>query len=413
MRWILALVEVLNVLVQWIAGDSELPSPPGWCPCSNLELCRSVPTDHQHQVEVIVFDHGEMDYQHYDWSKVTAVVLSDRSEKRILCVAHENKARVLLQGKITTEELTNQKSRKAWLRRTTSFVKILDMDGIYLEMQGITRPGSLEYEALSHLINDITVLLHRAIPGSQVIMNVPWSPTCPGGRCYDFVTIAKSCDFLIVMSFNIQDQMWDECFAKANAPYDQIFAGLAAYIRLGIDSRKLLMGIPWFGYDYPCMQLFEAGRCRLRMSPHGGALCSSIVATQIRYKDIVQLLPRSITGRYWDDNYKSPYFVYKVNNTFHEVWYDDPESISLRSTIVRKLNLGGVGAWFGNSLNYSVNPIAAMQTEEMWNALYPPMGGDLEPTLAVCGNGSEGSRSGEIRRLRISLVRCLPPFAST
>ncbi|XP_078075349.1 di-N-acetylchitobiase-like [Mustelus asterias] len=206
---------------------------------------------------------------------------------------------------------------------------------------------------------------------ARVTMNVPWSPNCTSDGCYDFVSIAKSCDFLFVMPSDFDRQKWDYCFAKANAPYDQTYAGLSAYIKLGVDSRKLIMGISWLGLDYPCTQLFEPGRCKLREYQFRGSRCSSFVATWIPYKQIMELLLRSITGRYWDDNYKSPYFVYKVNNIYHEVWYDDPESISLRSTIVRKLNLGGLGAWSGNSLSYSVNPIEAMQTEEMWNALSP------------------------------------------
>ncbi|XP_078075348.1 di-N-acetylchitobiase-like [Mustelus asterias] len=226
-------------------------------------------------------------------------------------------------------------------------------------------------KAPSMILSNPNITKDKSSRPPPVIMNVPWSPDCTDGRCYDFVTLAKFCDFLLVMPSDFNIKMGDDCFAKASVPYHQTYAGLAAYIRLGIDARKLITGVPWFGYDYPCTQLFEPGRCKLQEHYFGGSRCSSSVAKPILYKQVMQLLPKSVTGRHWDGNSESPYFVYKVNNTFHEVWYDDPESISLRSTIVRKLNLGGVGAWFGNSLNYSVNLIAAMQTEEMWNALYP------------------------------------------
>ncbi|XP_048457517.1 di-N-acetylchitobiase-like [Rhincodon typus] len=205
----------------------------------------------------------------------------------------------------------------------------------------------------------------------SVSLSVPWTPNCPNGNCFDYVSMAKSCDFLYVKAYDMQLEMWDECFAKANAPYHQTLSGLSNYIKLGVDPKKLILGLPWYGYDYPCEHFYEPGRCKLKKFTSKGAPCSSQIANQVEYKQIMQMLPRSITGRYWDDNYKSPYFVYKDKDVYHEVWYDDPESLSLKSSIVKKLKLGGVGAWFGNSLNYSENPTAAMQTEDMWKALCP------------------------------------------
>ncbi|GCB69448.1 hypothetical protein scyTo_0013972 [Scyliorhinus torazame] len=119
------------------------------------------------------------------------------------------------------------------------------------------------------------------------------------------------------MSVHMRSETGDECFAKANAPYDHTYTGLSAYINLGIDSRKLVMGVPWYGNDYLCKHFQE------------------------------------------------------LADEYHEVWYDDPESLSLKATIMKKLKLRGIGAWFGGFLNYSVNPTAAMQTEDMWNALCP------------------------------------------
>ncbi|XP_062921141.1 di-N-acetylchitobiase-like [Mobula hypostoma] len=61
-----------------------------------------------------------------------------------------------------------------------------------------------------------------------------------------------------------------------------------------------------------------------------------------------------------------------VGNTYHEVWYDDPESISMRVSIVLKLNLRGVGVWTANEINYADDARARMQAAEMWNAVCPP-----------------------------------------
>ncbi|XP_067846967.1 di-N-acetylchitobiase-like [Heptranchias perlo] len=217
--------------------------------------------------------------------------------------------------------------------------------------------------------NQVRVVLR--VPMDHVTFNVPWSPDCIDGRCYDFLRIANSCDFLFVMSYDMQSQMWDNCFAKANAPYYQTLSGYSAYINLGIDSRKLVLGVPWYGYDYPCTQFFETGRCVLEKIPFRGAPCSNAAGRQVPYKEIAEHVHKSITGRYWDDEQKVPSYIYMVNNTFHEVWYDDPQSISIKSAIMKKLRLRGIGMWNGNMLNYSDDHFIVKQTEDMWNALCP------------------------------------------
>lgn len=85
----------------------------------------------------------------------------------------------------------------------------------------------------------------------------------------------------------------------------------------------------------------------------------------------MQQVNKSITGRFWDDYQKAPYYIYMVNNTYHEVWYDDPQSISMKALIVKKFNLRGVGMWNANLLDYSKNATAKKQAEEMWTALCP------------------------------------------
>ncbi|XP_072368948.1 di-N-acetylchitobiase-like [Scyliorhinus torazame] len=370
MRWSLALAQVVAVLVMWIGGASGV-FPINVCPCSKRSLCQPLPAKLQFQVEVLIFDFGGTDYQYYDWSKITAVVIGDAFNPDLLCVAHANNARVIMKGNIPSAELKDRDMIKAWIRQKVDFASASFFDGIYLEQWQKIKGGTVEYEAITQLINDIARVFHRAIPGSQVSINVPWSPHCIDGPCYDYVPIASSCDFLFVMSVHMRSETGDECFAKANAPYDHTYTGLSAYINLGIDSRKLVMGVPWYGNDYLCKHFQEPGRCRLETVSSEGGSCTFSISTPKPYKDIMQELPKSFTGRYWDDNYKSPYYVYKLADEYHEVWYDDPESLSLKATIMKKLKLRGIGAWFGGFLNYSVNPTAAMQTEDMWNALCP------------------------------------------
>lgn len=54
---------------------------------------------------------------------------------------------------------------------------------------------------------------------------------------------------------------------------------------------------------------------------------------------------------------------------FHQVWYDDPQSICPKADLVKSKGLRGIGMWNGNILDYSDDPVARQQTAMMWNAL--------------------------------------------
>ncbi|XP_067892714.1 di-N-acetylchitobiase-like [Heterodontus francisci] len=356
------LVFVLSVSLALVARGSTCPCPDPW-------MCR--PVVGEKPFEVIVFDVGGTDWKHYDWSKITTIAAFGKFDPVLLCYAHASNVRVVMKGDVPIRDIIDQTNRTAWINNQVKLAKSQFMDGINLDLEEAVKFQSEGYYALTQLVNETTQIFHHEIPGSQVSFDVAWSPDCIDGRCYDYAAIAKSCDLLFVMSYDIQSQIWDDCIAKANAPYNQTLSGYYAYLKLGIPSRKLVMGVPWYGYDYPCQNLFEAGRCAIQNLPFRGAPCSDLAGSQIPYKEIMQRLPRSITGRFWDDDQKAPYCIYMVDNTYHEVWYDDPQSISLKASIIKKLDLRGIGMWNGNLLNYSVDPTATMQTEEMWNALYP------------------------------------------
>ena len=79
------------------------------------------------------------------------------------------------------------------------------------------------------------------------------------------------------------------------------------------------------------------------------------------------LSDQSKDGRVWDEVSKTPYFNYveEATNTSYQVWYDDPESLSIKYKIAEDMGLGGVGFWTGNYLDYSNKTMV----EDMWSVV--------------------------------------------
>ncbi|NP_001279199.1 di-N-acetylchitobiase precursor [Callorhinchus milii] len=339
------------------------------CPCTDSALCK--PITGTREFEVFVFDVGKKDWQHYDWSKVTTVATFGKYDAELMCYAHSKGARFVLKGYLPVKDILDQANRTAWINKQVQLAKNQFMDGINLDLEYPVAKGSQEYFALTALVNETTEAFHRRIPGSQVTFDVAWSPNCIDSRCYDYVSIAESCDFLFVMSYDEQSQIWGDCIAMANAPYNQTLKAYLEYIRMNIHPKKLVMGVPWYGYDYTCVSLIEGVRCTIPKVAFMGAPCSDAAGHQVPYRTLMKQVKMSTSGRIWDDVQKAPYYIYRVDKVFHQVWYDDPQSISLKAAYIKEFGLRGIGMWNGNLSDYGNDTKVQQQTADMWNALCP------------------------------------------
>ncbi|XP_045691538.1 di-N-acetylchitobiase [Phyllostomus hastatus] len=342
------------------------------CPCQDPALCQ--PIRNHPNFEVFVFDVGGKTWKSYDWSQITTVALFGKYDSELMCYAHAKGARVVLKGDVSLKDIIDPNFRTSWIAQQVNLAKTQYMDGINIDIEQEVNYSTPEYDALTALVQETADAFHHEIEGSQVTFDVAWSPKCIDRRCYNYTGIADACDFLFVMSYDEQSQVWSECTAAANAPCNQTLTAYDDYIKMGINSKKLVMGLPWYGYDYTCLTLSEDHVCTIAKVPFRGAPCSDAAGRQVPYKIIMKQVNSSISGILWDENQKSPYYNYKDSaGRFHQVWYDNPKSISLKATYTQTRGLRGIGMWNANCLDYSEDAIAKQQTEEMWKVLKPKL----------------------------------------
>ncbi|XP_063350585.1 di-N-acetylchitobiase [Pelmatolapia mariae] len=338
------------------------------CPCERPELCQQI--REEKDFEVFIFDVGGKTWKSYNWSMVTTVAAFGKYDAELMCYAHSKGARVVLKGDVPLSYIVDQDNRTAWITDKVMLAKSQFMDGINIDIEQAVEEGSPEYYALTSLVKETTEMFHREIPGSQVSFDVAWSPKCIDKRCYDYVTIAESCDLLFVMSYDEQSQITGDCIAMANAPLRQTLDAYDQYLNLKISPKKIVMGVPWYGYDYPCLNFSQEGVCSIEKVPFRGVPCSDAAGKQKPYKWLMKQVDSSMSGRLWDDEQQAPYFNYKdQDGQIHQVWYDDPQSICPKADSMMSKALRGIGMWNANILDYSDDPVARQQTTMMWNAL--------------------------------------------
>ncbi len=141
---------------------------------------------------------------------------------------------------------------------------------------------------------------------------------------HDYEKIGVLADYVIIMTY---EWGYSGGPAMAVAPINAIEKVLE-YATGIIDSNKILMGIPTYGYDWT-----------LPYIPN--SLAKSI--NNIEAIDIARKYKQSI---HYDFESESPFFNYY--NSFmqkHEVWFDDARSIQAKFNLVVQFNLAGISYW--------------------------------------------------------------------
>lgn len=142
---------------------------------------------------------------------------------------------------------------------------------------------------------------------------------------HDYAAHGEIVDFVIIMTY---EWGWSGGPPYAVAPIDLV-EDVIRYAVSVIPSRKIVMGMPLYGYDWQ-LPFMPDERWARRLSPQQALLLAAQEGAEIRYDEQTQ----SPTFQYYDDN-----------NAQHEVWFEDARSVRAKLMLVNKYDLRGVSYW--------------------------------------------------------------------
>eukprot|EP00624_Nannochloropsis_granulata_P004050 evm.model.NODE_302_length_8760_cov_53.373516.2 len=285
----------------------------------------------------------------------------------------------------------NATARATWIADTVQDIQLRFLDGVVFDFEGPLLPSDPMNVNYVLLVNETRVALHAAVPGSQVGVCLAWNPHGVDGRYYDNLNLMKAADLAYIMSYDTRSQIFGQCIASANAALPATKWGVEEYLTLGADPQKMILGVPWYGYDYTCvgggkerkggfgttrgvserrgetvssalaMELEEEEEneeevidphdktCPIALVPFRGVGCSDAAGVQVPYSIIQARLVagKTATGRMWDAYMQTPFYNYidEGDGSLHQVHYDDAESLRLKYGVARELGLRGVGPY--------------------------------------------------------------------
>eukprot|EP00823_Brevimastigomonas_motovehiculus_P008288 TRINITY_DN7571_c0_g1_i1.p1 TRINITY_DN7571_c0_g1~~TRINITY_DN7571_c0_g1_i1.p1 ORF type:complete len:374 (+),score=77.72 TRINITY_DN7571_c0_g1_i1:23-1144(+) len=346
------------------------------CPCADSSLCAAL--DLPPRKELFTFQQNKTNWVHYDWTHLTTIVMFEGLDPPFLCEAHAHKVRLAYGAFYPGAQLLNTTYRDAWVSQQVELVASTFVDGINIDTESAVVDAPL-VKALTDVTRMVTEALQKRVPHSVVTFDVAWSPDCIDKRCYDYVSLSQIVDLLFIMAYDEQSQIWPPraCKAYPNDPISNDDIGIRKFLALGIPASKLVLGVPWYAYDYPCIN-YDATtpeNCFIKAVPFRDCPCSDAAGKQLDYRVMIERLQQSTTERRWNSESKTPWFNYIKTTSaneevVHQVHYDDPESLTYKYQLARSHNLRGIGMWYLDALDYwSSDETIRKQTRDMWAAM--------------------------------------------
>ncbi|MBM2826483.1 MAG: spore peptidoglycan hydrolase, partial [Dehalococcoidia bacterium] len=189
-------------------------------------------------------------------------------------------------------------------------------DGINIDFEAISpedRPYLTTFMTeLAPILRGKRKLVTQAIAARTEEKLTGWA----GG--YDYAALGRVNDLIILMSYGYGTQR-----PQSTAPFPWV-EGSAAYAASQIPKEKLLLGLPWYGYDWNLatgrVEALDHAQAVARAQKNGAAL---------QYDLAVQ----------------GSFFSYSADGQEHQVWFEDARSNEAKIALVHKYGLAGVAAW--------------------------------------------------------------------
>ena len=198
-------------------------------------------------------------------------------------------------------------------------------DGVNLDFEGV---GGADRAGMVRLVQYLSGRLRAADPHWQFTVDTYAGSASDPNGFFDVRHMAPAVDAFFVMAYD----MYRSGTASPNAPLgggspsDQ--AAVQAYAS-AVPASKVVLGVPFYGYEWQTAS--NAPRAQAVSGP-----------TPVSYAQVAS----AGTTTYWDPQGAVPWTEFQdPGGLWHEVYYDDPQSVGLKAQLADSAHLLGVGIW--------------------------------------------------------------------
>jgi hypothetical protein len=271
-------------------------------------------------------DDGSIDQSGPGWADLSSNALASvMSRARLL--GDERLLTVTTTSSTSITSLLRDPARSgaSFARAVAHLVAEFGFSGVDLDIEGRSASERTSFLAF---MRAFSATFRSLLAGDEIVLDT--YPQSAGSHTdfFDVANLAPLVDQFFVMAYDMDNPH----IASANDPLFAKNLGLSdvqsllQYTRI-VPRNEIVLGMPFYGYDFTLLD--ASGRAS---ATEPVARLYSEIATR-----------RQPIG--WDPVTASPYSDFTSGGTAHELWFDDPASIAIRSSLASDFRVAGVGTW--------------------------------------------------------------------
>ena len=331
-------------------------------------------------------------WRYYDWKKLTALIVFGASSAVVApdaaLSAKAAAEQVALLGEMGWACLPTTPC--SWLANVTlrtqravaavDAVRQFGLAGLNVDVE-MYHGNAADFTAFVR-----TIRMHASkssIPFRLSVDISVFAATHPGAS-YHLPDLAALADHLILMAYDMS--YWNPGVPKVavpGAPLNQVRGILKGLLDPSfaqhVPAEKLVLGVPWYGYLYPCNTSSPyLSPCRAK-GPFPGK--------QLSYAEAAKLKANA-TAIQWDNVSSTPRFdIVDANNEREAVLYEDVRSTAAKYAAAAEMGLRGVAIWTPN-VDYlkAFDPSHQQLQAAMWAAV-PSASSSMLPSTSASSDG--------------------------
>ncbi len=224
---------------------------------------------------------------------------------------------------LVTVITSDKEVQKTLINNLLTTVKAKGYNSINVDFEYISPEDKDSY---TNFVSELTNVMNANGYTVSVAL-APKSSSDQPGLIYegiDYKSLGESANSVLVMTYE-----WGYTYGPpmAVAPIDQVIK-VINYATGQISSKKVDMGIPNYGYDWPLPYVRGTTEAEV---------VGNVEAVEIALKNNVRIE--------FDRTSMSPYFYYSKDGISHVVWFEDARSLESKFNVVNTFNLRGIGYW--------------------------------------------------------------------
>lgn len=264
----------------------------------------------------------------------------DKNLENFIRKAKNNKIKVFLTLKCFNQDnivdlTTSEKSREKFIAEALYLMGSKSFDGLNIDFEYIGTPDQKVRDGFSTMIINLYKTMKAQYPGSVLTIDT-FVDAASATRLHDVPVLAENSDGLVIMGYDFHTPK-----SSSPGPVAPMEGGglsikglMASYLDKA-PAEKLILGVPYYGYDWPVKQSgsnFEVIGVRQEVNA-------------IPYGEIAEATKNARI--LWDENAQVPWYSYLDPQTSQTrvVYFENVRSLSAKYDFVKQNKLQGIAIW--------------------------------------------------------------------